>query len=309
MGLLDGGTRAGRRLMRAADSKLALRATWVATRLAAALSPRAAGPLAARLWFTPWRVPVGARGLARQEEWLKPTQSLTFDVDRRRLAGFTAGSGPAVLLVHGWGERAASLGAFVSPLVAAGYRVVGVDLPGHGASEGGRVDGFEIAAAIRAVGESAAGVRAVVAHSMGALTTLYAAGEGLAVDAFVLLAPAARLDSGLVTFGEMFSLPANAVTGLKQTIDRRYGADVWERISAPNIVRDLDVPALIVHDRDDPQVAFAEAEELHAAWPGSRFVTTESLGHGRILRDAKVIETALSFLKEVAPARRVGARA
>ncbi|HEX2059003.1 MAG TPA: alpha/beta fold hydrolase [Actinomycetota bacterium] len=295
--------------MRAADSKTALRATWVATRLGALISPRVAGPFAARLWFTPWRVPVGPRGLARQEEWLRPTESLAFDVDGRKLAGFTAGSGPAVLLVHGWGERAASLGAFVSPLVEAGYRVVGVDLPGHGASEGGRVDGFEIARAIGAVGESVGDLRAVVAHSMGALTTMYAVREGLHVDALVLLGPAARLANGLAKFGEMFSLPPNAVKGLKDWIDRRYGADVWDRISAQTITRDLLVPALIVHDRDDPQVDFADAAALHGAWPTSRLVSTESLGHGRILRDQDVVEGALAFLNEVAPARRVGAGA
>ncbi|MDQ3951507.1 MAG: lysophospholipase [Actinomycetota bacterium] len=295
--------------MRAADSRLALRATWLATRLGAAISPRAAGPFAARLWFTPWRVPVGARGLARQEEWLKPTESVTFEVDGRRLAGFTAGSGPGVLLVHGWGERAASLGAFVDPLVGAGYRVVGVDLPGHGASEGGRTDGFEVAAAIAAVAESAGGVRAAIAHSMGAMTTMYAVREGLALDALVLLGSPARLESGLAKFAEIFSLPPKAVAGLKAWIDRRYGADVWDRISARTIAPELDVPALILHDRDDPQVDFADAEALHAVLPQSRLVTTETLGHGRILRDDTVVEAAVSFLREIAPARRVSAGA
>lgn len=293
--------------MRAADSKLALRATWLATRAAATVSPRAAGPLAARLWFTPWRIVPGERGLARQAEWLKDTEPLSVDTRWGRLAGFAAGSGPVVLLVHGWGERAASLGAFVAPLTAAGYRVVGIDLPGHGASPGGRIDGFEIAGAIGDVSEGLGGVHAVVGHSMGAMTTMYAASRGMHPAAVVLLAPSARLDHALDTFTKLFRLPPNAKAGLKQTIDRRYGSDVWERLSGNALAPDMDVPALIVHDRDDAQVALDDAEALAAAWPGARLVTTEGLGHGRILRDPKVIDEAVSFLR-TAPREREAAK-
>lgn len=290
--------------MRLADSKLAARATWLATRAAAAISPRLAGRPAARLWFTPWRVPVGERAAKRQEEWLRPTEPVSFRVGGRRIAGYVAGSGPTVLLVHGWGERGASLGAFVAPLVAAGYRVVGIDLPGHGASEGGQTDGFQLGAAIRGVCDELGDVRAVVAHSMGATTSLFATHEGMSVDGMVLLAPSPRLDRALVTFSKMLALPPNAVTGLKATIERRYGADVWDRLSAHVFAADVTTPALIVHDRDDPQVALEDAEALHAAWPSSRLVVTEGLGHGRLLRDPNVIDAVTSFLAEVAPARR-----
>lgn len=285
--------------MRAADSKLALRATWLATRAAASVSPRAAGPLAARLWFTPWRIRPNERGMARQAQWLDGTERLTFTTGRHRIAAFAAGSGPVVVLVHGWGERAASLGAFIDPLTAAGYRVVGIDLPGHGDSSGGAVDGFEVSAAIRSVCDELGAVHAVVGHSMGGMATTFAAAEGLDVDALVLLAPSARLDHAFDTFTTLLALPTNAKTGLKQTIDRRYGSDVWQRLSGVTAAPNVRVPALVVHDREDPQVAFADAEELVAALPEARLVTTDGLGHGRILRDENVIRVVVSFLAEV----------
>ena len=37
------------------------------------------------------------------------------------------GSGPTVLLVHGWNGRGTQLGAFIEPLVARGYQVVAFD--------------------------------------------------------------------------------------------------------------------------------------------------------------------------------------
>ncbi|MFN2588386.1 MAG: alpha/beta fold hydrolase [Actinomycetota bacterium] len=288
--------------MRAADSKLALRATWLATRAAAAISPGLAGPFAARLWFTPWRVDPGERGRARQAEWLKETEPVSFSVGGHRLFGFAQGSGPNVVLAHGWGESAASLGAFVAPLAGAGYRVVGVDLPAHGGSSGRRTDGFEVAAALRAVCDALGGARAIVAHSMGAMTAAYAVSHGLGVDALALLAPSARLDHAFDRFFEIFALPANAQTGLRRTIDRRYGPDVWERFAGHVLARSMDVPALIVHDRDDPQVALEDAEQLAAAWPGARLVTTQRLGHGRILRDPRVIEETVAFVRSHAGA-------
>src|SRR5687768_13117485 len=128
----DPAVAAGLRPRSLMGGNLDLRATWLATKVTGHFSSRLAGRFASRLWFTPWPVPVGERARAKQAGWLAGTQPVTFDVGTHRIAGFSAGEGPAVLLVHGWGERAASLGAFVAPLVGAGFRVVGVDLPGHG---------------------------------------------------------------------------------------------------------------------------------------------------------------------------------
>lgn len=295
--------------MRAADSKLALRATWVATRAAAAVSPTLAGPFAARLWFTPWRIPTSDRARARQAEWLKDTSPVSFTAGPHRIAGFEAGDGPTVVLAHGWGERGASLGAFVAPLVESGHRVVGIDFPGHGASSGGQTDGIVVGDALRAVCDELGDVRGVVAHSMGAMASIYARSQGMEVDSFVLLAPSARLDHALDTFTKLFVLPRNAREGLKRTIDRRYGADVWERLSGLTLAPSMDAPALIVHDREDPQVALEDGEALAEAWPGARLVTTEGLGHGRILRDPQVVEQVVSFLESVPELSRSGAGA
>src|SRR5687768_17664621 len=55
--------------------------------------------------------------------------------------------------------------------------------------------------------------------------------------------------------------------------------------------------------RRPPRSTLFPYTTLFRSWRGSRLVTTEALGHGRILRDPKVIEEVTSFLAEVAPAR------
>lgn len=289
--------------MKALQSPAALKATWAATRAASYVSQTLAGLGAARLWFTPWPVPVSDRALEKQARWLEGAERLSFPTrDGHRLDGFATGDGPVVLLVHGWGEWAANLGAFIEPLRAAGYRVAGFDLPAHGDSSGTQTDALVNAAAIRDAADFLGGVHAVVAHSMGAHGTTLALHQGLEANAVALLAPAVRL-YGVDDFGKMFRLPESAVRGLQATIERRYGRSVWDDLSADRLAVDLDTPALIVHDSDDDQISADQGRALADAWKDSRMVETEGLGHGRIIRDESVIEMVVGFLDEhAAPA-------
>ena len=283
--------------MKLMHSPTTFRATWAATRVAGLVSERLAGRMAARLWFTPWPVPVSERALMKQRSWLEDATPLTFTTrSGHRLSGFSAGDGPAVLLVHGWGEWVANLGAFVEPLRDAGYRVVGFDLPSHGDSSGVQTDGLLNAAAVLEAASEVGGVHGVIAHSMGAHAATLALHDGLAAERVVLLAPAVRLEHGVAAFKQMFRLTDRAVSGLRATIESRYGPTVWRDLAADELARRVTTPALIIHDADDDQISVSDGEMLARAWPGAVFETTEGLGHGRIIRDPAVISRAVSFV-------------
>lgn len=284
-------------MRRPATSARALKATWLATRLAARFSTRLAGAFAARLWFTPWAVDDSPRSRTRHARWLADARPISIPFRHRTLAGFVAGRGPTILLVHGWGERAATLGALVGPLAAAGYRVVGVDLPAHGESGGRRTDLLEEAAAVRATIEHLGGVHAVIAHSMGGAVATLAVAEGARVERIVLIGSALRLDSALGAFGATFRLPPRAIVGLTRHIERRFGRDVWDRLGVDRLARSMEIPALVLHDVDDPQVSIEDGRALAASWPGARLVETTGLGHVKILGDRDVISAILEWLE------------
>ena len=281
-----------------AHSQPVLKATWIAMRYLGKVSTVLGGWLAARLWFTPWHVELSERAATREAGWLEGTESFDVPAAGMRLCGFTAGEGPAVLLVHGWGERASAMGAFIRPLTERGFRVIGVDLPGHGRSPAGQTNALVIAAALHDVAARYGPLHTVIAHSMGAHATALALRDGMAAERVVMLAPSVRLDHALEKFSHMFAVPPKATTGLRRTIERRFGRSVWDEFAAERLVASLRMPALVVHDIEDPQVDHSDAEMLVDAWPGARLHETKGLGHLRIVRDSKVIDEVMDFVEE-----------
>ena len=285
--------------MRLANSRLVLYAALGTTKLLGRFSARLAGPTAYLLWFVPWRIAVSDRGLKKQARWLEPTQPFTLKTTVGRISGFTAGEGPAVLLVHGWGENGAGLGGFIEPLVGAGFRVIGFDLPAHGGSSGQLTHGpIDAAVAVREVADHFGGVHAVIAHSLGATGALTALRDGLETNRVVLIAPNVDVSYAMDTFQRLFGLPPKAMTGLRRKIERRFGPNVWRNVNVDHLGGRFRVPALVFHDPDDPQVPFEGSERLVSGWRGAKLIETPGLGHGAITRDDSVIDSAVGFIDE-----------
>jgi pimeloyl-ACP methyl ester carboxylesterase len=284
--------------VRLANSRIVLLATVAATRFFGRYSTRLGGAIAYWLWFVPWRVPVSDRALQKQTGWLQPTRPFALRTTVGRIAGFIAGEGPTVFLVHGLGERGASLGRFIAPLTGAGFKVVGVDLPGHGRSSGQTTNPIAMAAALREVADHFGGAHAVIAHSLGASGALWAINAGLAVERAVLIAPTVDVGSAMDMFEALFGLPPKAIAGLRRKIERRYGPNIWQDLSAERLVANVETPGLVFHDPDDPQVPFAGSQRLVGAWRSSMLITTPGLGHGAITRDPSVVERVVAFLAQ-----------
>jgi pimeloyl-ACP methyl ester carboxylesterase len=284
-----------------ANSRLVLYATVTATKVLGRHSARLAGPFAYLLWFTPWRIPVSERGLRKQAGWLEPTQPFALRTSVGHIAGFTAGEGPVVILVHGWGERAAGMGGFIAPLTGAGFRVVGFDLPAHGDSSGQMTHGpLDAARALREVADHFGDAHAVIAHSLGANAALLALEAGLAVHRAILIAPNVDVAYALETFQAMFGLPTRAMEGLRSRIERRFGPGIWRHIVGDHLARRIETPGLVLHDPHDPLVPFEGSERLVGAWSGSELIKTPGLGHGAITRDSSVIGRTVKFVAEPA---------
>ncbi|MFN7943313.1 MAG: alpha/beta fold hydrolase [Thermoanaerobaculia bacterium] len=264
-------------------------------RIVAGLSPDLAARAARRLFFTPPRT----RPRAEQREILARGRRLDLETREGRIAGWCWGRGETVFLLHGWGGHAGQLTPFVEPLLAARFRVVAIDLPAHGESPGRQASIRHFSGAILDAAQPFAPLAGIVAHSFGGAATTLAFDRGLYARAAVFVAPPSR-------FGSFFARAAHGFgfgDAVRRRLERR--AEEWvglrfEEVEPGRLARHQDAPLLILHDRGDDEVPFAEGEELARRWPGARFAPTEGLGHYRILRDPQVVAAGADFLERAA---------
>ena len=259
--------------------------------------PFGAAWTAERLFLTPPRFAAPDR----ERDVLARARSGAIRVASRRIATWTWGTGPRVLLVHGWGGRGSQLGAFVEPLVAAGFSVACFDGPAHGASEGRVATIPELAETLGAVADALGPVRGIIAHSGGGAVSGWSVRRRL-LDGFVdlpeaiaLVAPAADFRGYFERFKEASGLSAAARARLDRRLEARVGAPS-EAFDLSRFAADLPMAALVVHDREDTEVRWAEGASIAAAWPGAELLTTRGLGHRRILRDPAVVARVIAFL-------------
>jgi pimeloyl-ACP methyl ester carboxylesterase len=254
------------------------------------VAPSLAAALAERMFFTPPPAR-GSRGLAV----LRRAEAMELAVDGRRVAAWRWGSGPAIGLLHGWGGRAAQLSSFVDPLLARGFSVVALDAPGHGASGRGLSSAPQFARALRAAADEVGGLHGVVAHSLGAAAVALAMRDGLRVARVVLLGAAAEPPLWVERFSARLGLPPHVVDEMRRRSERRLGVS-WRELDVPALAARFDAPLLLIHDRDDPDVAVGDAQAIVAAWPRATLVETTGLGHNGPLRAPEVVARAADFL-------------
>ncbi len=272
----------------------AFTATWSAVQALGRIDSRLARPALEALWFTPWTV-------GRERRLPEGAVRRTFRTGGYGLQGWEVGSGPTVLLVHGWGGRSTDLATVAADVAAAGFRAVAVDLPAHGRSPGRRTHRPELAGAVRGGGVLVGPLHGVVTHSLGGAATVLALREGLATERLVLLAPPRRLEHAVARFGDAAKLPDGVEDELRALLEQRFGATIWEDLAVDALLPGAGlgraaVDALVVHDGDDEEISVEDGRFV-ADVLGAEFVETSGLGHGRILVDADVRSRAVAHLR------------
>jgi pimeloyl-ACP methyl ester carboxylesterase len=261
----------------------------------ALLFPELAGAWAERLFLTPPRRidPFAAMDLidarARFVEH-KGRQIATWQW------GWRSVDAPAVVLAHGWGGNATQMRGFAFPLLAAGYRVIAYDQPAHGVSEGALTGLPDFADVLGEIASRDGAVEAVVAHSLGGAAAAFALARGKArFRKIVLVAPPSDIVGYSRRFARWHWMPEPVRRSMQAAIEERYGV-AWADIDMARLAPKLSAQALVVHDRGDRVVPWRQGARLASLWPQARLLSTQGLGHGRILEDAGVLQAAADFI-------------
>jgi len=209
------------------------------------------------------------------------------------------------LLVHGWTSEAAFMTAFTEPLRRSGLRVVAFDFPAHGLSNGRRTNLADCARAMLAVCDHFGPIDGVVAHSFGGFVALLVAEGGPPIDhahpigRFVLVSCPNELSEVTRNFGRTLGLGPAAQRAYEHHLER-VGHRPVATFSSAELLRRIDAPVLLIHGREDDEVAFRNAEDIAAAHPSARLMPFTGLGHRNVLFAPPVFR---AVMHELAPAR------
>jgi pimeloyl-ACP methyl ester carboxylesterase len=256
--------------------------------------PRVAARKSYDLFFKPQRFnapkkEVDIRALAKVSE-------LKFE--HKTIKTYEWGSGDKVVLfIHGWNGRGTQVAYFLKPLLDQGYRVISFDGPAHGASTGNRTNLIEFAELVHKLCENLPPIEAIVGHSFGGMVSSYSMYRyQLPVKRVISIAAPFSMISVLRAYGVVINISEKIQNLFLAKLEHDFNIR-WQEFSGESIVQNHTVPALIVHDTDDKDVDYNEAVLMNQHWKNSRLLKTEGLGHRRILKDAKIVEEVLSFIK------------
>jgi pimeloyl-ACP methyl ester carboxylesterase len=259
------------------------------------LAPHTAAEFWRRQFMTPRRLPPRAWELPM----LAQGQRITL---RFGLSALRWGSGPTVLLVHGWEGRPTQFAELIKALVGAGYSAVAIDGPAHGQSPGREANVMIFARALLEAASDLPPLKAVIGHSMGGGSALLATQLGLRTEALVTLAAPSQIAPLLNGFSRYLGMPRQARAYFMQQVEAHVGLPAAAIDSARY---QLPMPGLVVHAVDDRLVSYQQAQALHQSWPASRLLSLPSGGHQRILADPQVLAAVLQLLAELPQAEQV----
>lgn len=245
---------------------------------------------------------------------LSATNKFTFDWEGKKLKAWEwgKGSGPIVLLVHGWNGRGTQLGSFILPLVEAGYRVIAYDAPGHGDSPGNTASLVDFSESLNAILEQLGVVEGVIAHSLGAAATTLSLADNKKISWAVYIAPPLQPRDYVHKLASYLKASPQ-VTSLMIALMSVHFRRSWESLDIPTLAKSLATPLLVIHDEEDKDVLFYEGAQLAKAWPKAQLIATQGLGHRRILHNTEVIKEVVTFIKthekQLAPALAINQKA
>lgn len=207
------------------------------------------------------------------------------------------GSGPKVLLIHGWSGRGAQMSEFVAPLVGLGYEVLMVDAPGHGLAADRKTNLRVFTELVEALSHREGEFSAAVGHSLGAAALVAAASRGVHFRRLVLIGMPADLSKIFSSFCQRVGLKGRALKFFEAAVQEEVGLRSDE-LSAVKVAPQLPIQTLLIHDPQDPQVAVDSVRSLALLWPESRLELIEKVGHFRILRSKICVDIVSQFLQD-----------
>lgn len=221
-----------------------------------------------------------------------------FQIDEYKVACYEWGEGPAIWIMHGWAGRASQFFAITEALVNSGYKVIGIDAPGHGDTNGTTSNVLLFERSLQELYKKYGKAYAFIGHSLGGATGFYALKNAIPFEKYISIS--APIIPELILHESFDKIGAKQLTidTMCDLIYKEIGTP-FKKITASYWAEFAPaIPYLIIHDENDKEASIDHAKALNKLLPGSTLHITKELGHIRIIRNPEIVEEVVNFLND-----------
>ncbi|HMP30351.1 MAG TPA: alpha/beta hydrolase [Saprospiraceae bacterium] len=206
------------------------------------------------------------------------------------------GVGPKILLLHGWESNAARWRPLIRLLHKKGYHVIAMDGPAHGQS-GSKKFSADLYAAMADDVVKKLQPACVIGHSVGGMATLYLAThfENPSIQSLIVLAASNRWLEVASKFHLALGLNNRIIENFEDVFQKNYHMP-QSYFNADNWVKKLNIPGLVIHDKDDEVNEVKDGRRIHENWKNSTYIETKGYGHS--MQSKEVYQYIVSFLEK-----------
>jgi len=199
--------------------------------------------------------------------------------------------------LHGWQSHSYIWKSYIEGFDQNEYRLIAIDAPAHGASEGRLMNVPIYVELIEHVLLRYEGIDAIVGHSIGGFSALHYYFENplKSNPPLAILAAPGRAEDFFIFFRDLIKMNERTEKAIRVYFKEWTGNEV-AYYDTHSYGEHLNGPGLIIHDKQDPEVALHYAERLHESWTNSSLHVTSGLGHR--LKSEEVVDLTVQFVME-----------
>ncbi len=263
------------------------------------IAPNFAASWAFRLFTTPrWK----ARHL-RTDEIIEAAKVSDFSFDNQQVKLYDWGetTAPIVLLAHGWESRGTALRMYVKPLLSLNFRIVAFDGIAHGDSTGEQNNLAINAKTMAALIDYLGGVHAVIGHSFGCSSIVFAqqfVNPSLRIERLVFLAVPHSTKKIAEHYFDAFKIPQRVRRLFLQKMEKLAQIPI-DQIDVAKAYPSVNAgKLLLIHDEKDDVTSIQAAYNVVNTWENAHLLVTEGYGHFRIAKNPDVIRRIVAFIAD-----------
>ena len=258
------------------------------------LNKNMAAAFALKLFETPIKYKMPKREQKMYE--VSHKSKLTLPESGKEIVIYENKFGPKkVLLVHGWNGRGTQLVSIAKAFKELNYTIISFDAPGHGKSTKTAANMKHFIEAVFELDKKYNGFDVMIGHSLGGMSVINSLGRGLQTDKAVIIGSGNTTKAITEDFLGTIGMKQKLTSTLINLFERKYNDKMTNYDVADQALK-VNVPVLIIHDKNDKDVPFTAAEAISKNLQNNELLITTGLGHRKILGDEKVIEKIVQFV-------------